>query len=148
MGRSLQQGCVLGLFVLILTVASNDASHSVSMERFLEKSHAAGIINSTQLLQLKSLAKSEELSSETASETLPQEPGIFMRMYGQFTLLNVLYFGGALLIMGAYTLFMTLAWERCGGDGITIVITLQAVAFGATGLSLWAIEEYQFLGGM
>eukprot|EP00731_Ephydatia_muelleri_P024755 Em0016g1026a len=99
-------------------------------------------------MQLKVLAKSEESLGEAERETLPQEPGIFMKMYGQFTLLNVLYFAGALLIMGAYTLFMTIAWERCGGDGITIVVTMQAVAFGAAGLTLWGIEEYQFLGGI
>ena len=142
------QAYVIGLLVLLSTVTCNDASYSASMERFLEKSHAAGIIDSTQLSQLKMLAKSEEPHSDAASEMQPQEPGFFMRMYGQFTLLNVLYFGGALLIMGAYTLFMTIAWEKCGGDGITIVVTLQAVAFGAAGLTLWATDEYQFLGGM
>ena len=142
------QVSAVGLFLLLSSVTCNDASNTASVERFLDKSYAAGIINSTQLMQLKTLAKSDESLGEAEREALPQESGIFMRMYGQFTLLNVLYFGGALLIMGAYTLFMTIAWERCGGDGITIVITMQAVAFGAAGLTLWEIEDYQFLGGI
>lgn len=31
----------------------------------------------------------------------------------KFTLLNVLYTGGALLVIGAMTLFMTLGWGAC-----------------------------------
>ena len=54
------QVSVIGLFLLLSSVTCNDASNTASVERFLDKSYAAGIINSTQLMQLKTLAKSDE----------------------------------------------------------------------------------------
>ena len=71
-------------------------------------------------------------------------------MYNQLTLLNVLYFSGGVLIIGAYTLFMTLAWEArvCGGGGTSSVMTIQVVLSGVIGIRLWFTEEWQFLGGL
>ena len=75
-------------------------------------------------------------------------PSVFMRMYDHLTLLNVLYFSGTLLIIGAYTLFMTLAWELAHAGGLSAVMVTQVALSGAIGVTLWQSEEYQFLGGL
>ena len=69
-----------------------------------------------------------------------------MRMYNRLTLLNVLYFSGALLVMGAYSLFMTLAVEHCTMRGLSFIIG-QTLALGVAGRRLWA-TDYQILGGL
>lgn len=56
-----------------------------------------------------------------------------MRMYDHLTLLNVLYFSGTLLIIGAYTLFMTLAWELARAGGLSAVMVAQVALSGASG---------------
>ena len=76
------------------------------------------------------------------------KPSVFMRMYDHLTLLNVLYFSGALLIMGAYTLFMTLAWELAGAGGLSAIMATQVALSGAIGVMLWNSDDYQFLGGL
>jgi len=71
-----------------------------------------------------------------------------MKMYNRLTLLNVLYFSGALLTMGAYTLFMTVAWETYGFGGIGTFMLFQVLGAGGLGLKLWTSGDYQFLGGL
>ena len=70
-----------------------------------------------------------------------------MRMYNRLTLLNVLYFGGALLVMDAYSLFMTLAVEHCTMRGLSLIMIGQTLALGVAGRQLWT-TDYQFLGGL
>jgi hypothetical protein len=54
------------------------------------------------------------LARVQAVEAEQNKPGMIRWLYesarGSFSLLNVLYFGGSLTIIGAMTLFMTLAW--------------------------------------
>jgi len=71
-----------------------------------------------------------------------------MRLYNRLTLLNVLYFGGGLLVMGASTLFMTLAWEKLSGISLLIVIGSMLVCTGDVGIMFWSEEEYEMAGGL
>lgn len=74
---------------------------------------------------------------------------IFIKFYSHLTLLNILYFGGALLVMGAYTLFMTLAYENCSHMGLSVVMLAQVVAFGLGGIITWQYNmEFRFVGGL
>ena len=50
--------------------------------------------------------------------------------------------------MGAYTLFMTLAWERFDSGRMAVLMCVQVAIFGAVGVSLWNSGEYQFVGGL
>ena len=85
---------------------------------------------------------------EGAADTREQQT-FFMKLYNQLTLLNILYFGGALLVMGAYTLFMTLAYENCGYAGMGGIMLVQVVLFGVAGITLWQhYQEFQFVGGL
>lgn len=146
------------LVILLLTATSvctqnEPQKDGILVDEYLEHAEKEGIITRVQAQQLKKLARDmgeiETLAiTPRPSEEEPEKPGVFMRMYNHLTLLNVLYFSGGVLIIGAYTLFMTLAWEMCGGGGISSVMSFQVVFSGAIGVLLWFTEEWQFLGGL
>lgn len=129
----------------------------MALEKFLIAAKDNGIINDEQYGQLSAMMNEYQTSSEhsTLESTLDKtilssdssDPSVFEKMYNKLTLLNVLYFSGALLIMGAYSLFMTLAFEHFTQRRWADIIALQAAAFGAVGLLIWN-TEYQFLGGL
>ncbi len=96
---------------------------------------------------LLELARKEGVSTRATSSE-PTQSSVFWRLYNQFTLLNVVYFSGALLVMGAYTLFMTLAFERFNNAGLSVIVGLQVGALGSIGLMLWGSDELQFVGGL
>jgi hypothetical protein len=53
----------------------------------------------------------------------------------------VAYYFGALIVMSAMGWFMTLGWERYGGNGIFLISTLYAVLFILAGRTLWYNEN-------
>ena len=160
------------LFLALAAVSAQDPPQKdgVVVEDYLEQAEKEGIITRAQVEQLKRLAgdrnEAETVKTNRARETgmpsepetpsqpetpsEPETPSLFIHMYNQLTLLNVLYFSGGVLIIGAYTLFMTLAWEArvCGGGGTSSVMTIQVVLSGVIGIRLWFTEEWQFLGGL
>lgn len=154
------------LFLALAAVSAQDPPQKdgVVVEDYLEQAEKEGIITRAQVEQLKRLAgdrnEAETVKTDHARETgmpsepetpsQPETPSLFIHMYNQLTLLNVLYFSGGVLIIGAYTLFMTLAWEArvCGGGGTSSVMTIQVVLSGVIGIRLWFTEEWQFLGGL
>ena len=132
---------------------------------FLDRALSRGIINKPQFLALRSMAvemggrekvelklggtnSKKEGEGQIEAKEISGWSDVFMSMYNRLTLLNVLYFSGALLTMGAYTLFTTVAWETYGFGGIGTFMLAQAAALGWIGLTLWTSAEYQFLGGM
>lgn len=147
---------LLAAVLLALTAVCEQSNTKEVLGEFLEAAKSAGIIDDTQLKNLNEFAlQFSPQKSDTSSNEAAQEVGentkrsAFMRLYDHLTLLNVLYFGGALLVMGAYTLFMTLALEKCDYAGLAFILIIQAVAFGVTGVLIWLrTEEYQFVGGL
>lgn len=162
-GRAMK---LIVLFLALAAVSAQDPPQKdgVVVEDYLEQAEKEGIITRAQVEQLKRLAgdrnEAETVKTDRARETgmpsepetpsQPETPSLFIHMYNQLTLLNVLYFSGGVLIIGAYTLFMTLAWEArvCGGGGTSSVMTIQVVLSGVIGIRLWFTEEWQFLGGL
>lgn len=124
----------------------------LDLRTFLQNAVRDGILTKTQHSELLARAEGKNiLLSEIVikKSTNIEKNSVFIRMYNQFTLLNVIYFSGALLVIGAYTLFMTLAWERLGGAGIAAVMCAQSLASGVMGTQLWLnTTDYQFLGGL
>jgi len=55
----------------------------------------------------------------------------------RFDLVHVLYYFGALLVIGAMGWFMTNGWEEFGGRGIFLISALYAAAFVGVGARLW-----------
>ncbi len=71
-----------------------------------------------------------------------------MRVYNHLTLLNVLYLSGAVVVMGAYTIFMTMAVEKCSHTSLAGIMAVQVTLFGGAGVSLWYTVHYAYVGGM
>ena len=165
------------LSVLAITDDFIEENKKVSLNEFLSTAQVDGIISASQLLKLQQLAdKLGILLDNAVSEGQPMQeladklgilldnavsegqsvqeskdaasPGIFMKLYNRLTLLNVLYFGGALLVMGAVTLFMTLAWERFSGISLFFLIAAMSACAGTAGVTLWKMEEYEMAGGV
>ena len=162
------------LFSLLATPVSgaeNASVESVNLGKLLERAQEEGLITektSNQLLllaanltnsefpsqlsilQQKGRKEREKLSEEgefiTSGET---KQNFLMKFYNHLTLLNILYFGGALLVMGAYSLFMTLAYEKCSYVWLSGIMLVQVVAFGVAGITTWQkSEEFQLVGGL
>jgi len=151
------------LFVLILFTlnlcasgfAQNEGDKTgTSLRGYLQTAQVEGIISMKQVVKLQELAIRLGLPiDDVAPGKLPKDvpaikPGVFMKLYNRLTLLNVLYFGGGLLVMGAATLFMTLAWEKLSGITLFLIIGSTAAAAGSAGVMLWSNEEYEMAGGM
>jgi hypothetical protein len=66
----------------------------------------------------------------------------------RFTGLNVAYYFGALLVIGAMGWLMTLGWESFGGKGIFLIATLYALFFTLAGLRLLAQPQTRTPGGL
>jgi hypothetical protein len=65
-----------------------------------------------------------------------------------FGLIYVLYYFGALLVIGAMGWFMTKVWEDIGGAGIFLISTLYAAAFLWQGQRLWNREGLRVPSGL
>lgn len=114
---------------------------------------AANMTGSKHPTQLKlprqESSREKEKVDGLVSEEISGEHNFFMKFYNHLTILNILYFGGTLLVMGAYTLFMTLAYEKCNYVGLSGIMLIQVVVFGMGGVVMWHhYTELQFVGGL
>lgn len=125
-----------------------------SLREYLLRAKTDGIISKQQFVKLRDLAINLGLrlddvaSAEPPTRVPTAKPGMFMKLYNRLTLLNVLYFGGGLLVMGSATLFMTLAWEKLSGITLFLIIGTMSAGAGGAGILLWNNEEYQMAGGL
>lgn len=168
---------VLLLALRAAGAAQIDSNHSSSIDvvEFLHRARDGGLIDQTtsnKLLQLAAnltgsavhpaqlklpsqeayagSSREKDGATNSKEETVAaREPNFFMKFYNQLTLLNILYFGGALLVMGAYTLFMTLAYERSSYVGMSCIMLAQVAGLGLTGIFMWQNnDELQLVGGL
>lgn len=65
-----------------------------------------------------------------------------------FGLVYVLYYFGALLVIGAMSGFMTAAWETFGGSGIFVVSIVYAAVFVVAGHRLWGRGDLRVPAGL
>ena len=96
----------------------------------LDAAVAAGIITTAQADQLAAFYGSTPETAAPAPVPAPASP--------RFTFVNVLYYLGGMIAIGAMSLFMTLGWNTAGGwGGFTI-----AVCYGllAVALTKWFLE--------
>jgi hypothetical protein len=103
------------------------------------------VIDATQLQKLKA-----ELDARL--EKYNEKPGRFVRVFNAVTsrvsLLGVLYFGGALIVISGMTLFMTIGWESFGGGGIFFISFAYWAIFTAVATHFWNQPEFQLVGGL
>ena len=66
----------------------------------------------------------------------------------RFDLIHLLWYAGALIVMGAMGLFSTLAFDQMGGRALTATALVYAGAFTAAGHSLWHRRNLRTPGGL
>jgi hypothetical protein len=66
----------------------------------------------------------------------------------QLDLAHLLWYAGALIVMGAMGLFSTLAFSAMGGWALTATAVVYALAFGAAGHHLWHKRNLHIPGGL
>lgn len=98
--------------------------------RDLEAAVQRGIITKEQMEALAALATSGDSASP------------------KFDFIHLLYYLGALIVIGAMGMFMTLGWESFGGGGIFAVSLLYAAAFAAAGYVFWFRKNMKIAGGL
>ena len=161
--RRPERGEEMSFFFFLLLLSSSgalgdprdDAETEFDLLQFLEKAHELGLVNERQQSELRQLALEMAAPSLADSSTESKREGlsqgfseVFLRTYDQFSLLNVLYFSGSLLVMGAFTLFSTVAWKNLGYGGVTLVLLVPLLLSGFVGVRLWEEGSYPVLGGL
>lgn len=93
-------------------------------------------------------AVSQELI--TASQVEPLWQGLSKKTAGnpRFDLVHVLYYFGALIVIGAMGWFMTEAWDAFGGDSLFFISALYAALFVGVGALLWNRDGLRVPGGL
>ncbi|MBF9233335.1 hypothetical protein [Microvirga alba] len=66
----------------------------------------------------------------------------------RFDLVHILWYAGALIVMGAMGLFSTLAFEQMGGKALTLTALIYAVLFVLAGHHLWNRRALETPGGL
>jgi hypothetical protein len=66
----------------------------------------------------------------------------------RFDIVHVLWYAGALIVMGAMTLFSTLAFEAMGGTALTVTALVYAALFLLAGHHLWHRRGLHTPGGL
>ena len=66
----------------------------------------------------------------------------------QFDLAHLLWYAGALIVIGAMGLFSTLAFTTMGGWALTATAVVYAIAFSAAGHYLWYKRNLRVPGGL
>jgi hypothetical protein len=61
---------------------------------------------------------------------------------------QVAYYAGALLVIGAMTIFMGLAWAAFGDASVLLIALAYAAVFAVMGWRLWRRAEYRVPGGL
>ena len=108
----------------------------------LDESIAQQILTGPQGAALWRLLQSRQPVAGAVPAPMPEAP------QRRFTGLNVAYYFGALLVIGAMGWLMTLGWESFGGKGIFLIATLYAFFFTMAGLRLLAQPQTRTPGGL
>src|SRR5579864_8227743 len=65
-----------------------------------------------------------------------------------FNSLNIAYYFGGMVIIGAMTFFFGLAWESVGGPGILLLALAYGIVFGWLGAHLFLKRRLYIAGGL
>ena len=110
-------------------------------DKDLDAAVAAGLLDPALRAELVSFAakrrKREELGAARPGAPAPK-----------FDPIHVLYYAGALLIMGAMGLFANAAFDSLGGWALTAIAVIYGAGFLWLGSALWAKPETRTPGGL
>ncbi len=99
----------------------------------LRAASSAGIISADQLQHLLTFL-------QIRTPATPPGP--------KFDVVHVLWYAGALIVIGAMGLFSTLAFSQMGGWALTTTAVIYAVLFAAAGHYLWTVKKLTTPGGL
>ena len=80
-----------------------------------------------------------------------RQPSVFVAAVApapQFDLAHLLWYAGALIVMGAMGLFSTLAFSSMGGQALTATAIVYAILFTIAGHHLWYRRNLRIPGGL
>jgi hypothetical protein len=100
---------------------------------------AAGIIDPETKKRLLAFARGREVARAVPPRLAPAL---------RFDAVHVLYYAGALIVIGAMGLFSTTAFSAMGGWALTATAVVYAAGFTALGRRLWAKPETRTPGGL
>lgn len=101
----------------------------------LEAAATAGVITRPQLDALRRF-----LAARVPSPTSSAAP--------RFDAVHMLWYAGALVVMGAMGLFSTLAFSQMGGQALTATALIYAALFALVGNYLWTEKKLTIAGGL
>jgi len=104
-------------------------------ESDLRAASAAGILDAAQLTRLLDF-----LGQRATLAPSPAGP--------RFDVAHLLWYAGALIVIGAMGLFSTLAFSQMGGQALAITAVVYAAVFGAGGHYLWHERNLHTPGGL
>jgi len=104
----------------------------------LKAAMAAGVIGPAEFERLLAFLGSRQAGTATG-DAVP---------IPQFDVAHLLWYAGALIVMGAMGLFSTLAFSQMGGLALTITAVLYAIAFAWAGHHLWYAKGLRTPGGL
>ncbi len=99
----------------------------------LRAASAAGVLDAPQLARLMDFLQARGTAQSTGSK---------------FDVVHLLWYAGALIVIGAMGLFSTLAFARMGGTALTLTAVVYAIAFAAAGHHLWTNKNLRVPGGL
>jgi hypothetical protein len=106
-------------------------------ENDLRAAVSAGVIDSASAEKL--IAFLAKRSPNTASDAVPVP---------KFDAAHLLWYAGALIVIGAMGLFSTLAYSQMGGSALTLTAIVYAAAFTLAGHHLWHKRDLKTPGGL
>jgi hypothetical protein len=105
-------------------------------ETDLRDLHAAGIIDDAKLAEISAFLSGREKPSSDAA------------LQPRFDLIHLLWYAGALIVIGAMGIFTTDAFNRMGGSALTAFGVIYAVVLTALGDFLWSKRKLRVPGGL
>jgi hypothetical protein len=104
-------------------------------ERDLRSAESAGVISATDLQRLLAFLAVQAPANGTAPRA-------------KFDAAHLLWYAGALIVIGAMGLFSTVAFSQMGGGALVACAVAYAVAFTFAGHHLWYRKNLQVPGGL
>jgi hypothetical protein len=101
---------------------------------------SAGVLDPPQLARLLAFLNSRDASVAAAAPAATSGP--------KLDLAHVLWYAGALIVIGAMGLFSTLAYSQMGGRVLATVALVYAVVFTIAGHHLWHRRNLRTPGGL
>ncbi len=106
-------------------------------ENDLHAAVEAGVIDSGTAKKLAEFLARHKPGATSGSVPIPK-----------FDVAHLLWYAGALIVIGAMGLFSTLAYSQMGGSALTITAIVYAAAFTLAGYNLWHKRDLKTPGGL